>query len=48
MGKHKALSYDDLFLDTLKAVAARGGLVSIDEIVTGVIERRKCADVWTD
>ncbi len=46
--KHKAPRYYDLFLDTLKVVAALGGSASIDEIVTGVIERRKFADDVVD
>ena len=48
MGKHKAPKYYDLFLDTLKVVAALGGSASIDEILAGVIERRKFADDVVD
>lgn len=46
--KHKAPGYADLFLDTLKVLANRGGSASIEEIHEGVVELRKFSDEIVD
>lgn len=46
--KHKAPGYADLFLDTLKVLANRGGSASIEEIHEGVVELRKFPDEIVD
>ena len=42
--KHKAPSYADLFLDTLKVLASRGGTATNVDIYNGVVERRNFSD----
>ena len=46
--KHKAPGYADLFLDTLKVIADRGGSASLEEIHDGVVQRRKFPDDIVD
>lgn len=46
--KHKAPGFADLFLDTLKVIAKRGGSASIEEIHDDVVERRQFPDEVVD
>ena len=46
--KHKSPRYSDLFKDVIDVIANSGGSASIDEILSGVIARRKFPDAVID